>query len=62
MNWTKTLTKAGLGILTFIASLAVANSGFLTGLLPENIAKMTVGGALAAIIVGVANWLKHKND
>ncbi len=62
MNWFKTLTKSGLGILTFLSAWLVANTDMFVGMLPENVANMTVGSIVAALVVGFANWFKHKDD
>jgi len=60
MDFKIVFKKAGLAILTFVISMLVANTDLLVGLLPENIANMTVGGIVAGIIVGVTNWLKNR--
>jgi len=62
MNWFKTLSKSGLGILTFLSAWLIANTDMLVGLMPENVANMTVGSIAAALVVGVANYMKHKDD
>ena len=62
MDWGILIKKAGQAILTFLAAQLTANTGLLAGMIPENIAKMTVGGLVAAIIVAAANWLKHRAD
>ena len=60
MDFGKTIMKAILGALTFGISYLAANTEFLTSLLPENISQMTIGAAIAAIVVGIANYLKNK--
>lgn len=62
MNWAKTLGKAVLGFLTFVVGYIASNPEVVTNLIPENVATMSVGGAVTALIVGIANWLKHKGD
>jgi len=62
MDWSKVLKKAGLALATFLVASLAAHQDLLVGLLPENVANMTVGGAVAAVIVAIANWLKHRND
>jgi len=62
VDWLKMLGKGGLGILTFLAAQLIANTDMLVGLLPENIANLTVGGIVAGLIVAAANWLKHRAD
>ena len=62
MNWSKMLLKAALGLATFVTAYLASNPGVITKFIPENIAQMTIGGAVAAGLVALANWLKHKND
>lgn len=61
MNWLKTLKKGVLGILTFVAAYIAANPQSATNLIPAQISQMTVGSAVAAIIVMAANWFKNKD-
>ena len=62
MNWIKTLQKAGLAVLTFGAAYLASNPAMIVNLVPKDIEQMTVGSLLAAIVVGLANWLKHKSN
>jgi len=62
MDFKKMFGKGFLGFLTFLVGYAVANPDMITGLIPEKFATMTIGGAISAIVVAIANWLKHKND
>lgn len=62
MNIFQTLQKALLGFLTFVTGYLATNPAAITNLIPEDIATMTIGGGVAALVVAVTNWLKHKND
>ena len=62
MNWGKTILKAVLAALTFAVSYLAANPEVLTNLIPENLVNLTIGGAVAAGLVALSNWLKHRND
>jgi hypothetical protein len=64
MDWKKAIKKGFLAFLTFIAAYVVTNPSIITNFIPENIAQMTVGSFVAAIIVAGANWIKNrgKND
>ena len=57
-----TLKKAVLGFLTFAVGYLSTNPQAVTDLIPKDIATMTIGGGVAALIVAVTNWLKHKED
>lgn len=60
MNIITTLKKSLLGFLTFVTAYLATNPGIITNLVPENIAHLTIGGAISAVIVGITNWLKNK--
>ena len=62
MNWLITLKKAGLGFITFVVGYLASNPGVITNLIPANIATMSVGGVIAAALVALSNWLKHRDD
>jgi hypothetical protein len=59
MNIGKMLWKGVLGFLTYQAGTIANNPAILTGKLPENIAGMTIGGAVTAIVVMIANFVKN---
>ena len=61
MNWLKPIQKGGLAVLTFAVAYLASNPQVITNLLPENIAQMTIGSAMAAAIVALANVVKHWN-
>ena len=60
MDWSKVLSKGFLGLVTFIVAYIASNPTVITGFVPEKYLEMTVGGAVAAALVALANWLKHK--
>jgi len=62
MNWLLTLKKSGLAIITFIVATIAANPSIVTAFIPQDIQQLTIGGLVAALLVGLANWLKHKNE
>lgn len=62
MNWSKLGVKGVLGIVTFIVAYIASNPQIVTSLIPENIAKLSVGGLVAGLLVSLANWLKHRAD
>lgn len=57
MDWLINAKKAGLGALTTLAAFLVANSGIVADQIGA-----WVAAAIAAVIVSVANWVKHKAD
>jgi hypothetical protein len=60
MNPLKTMKKAGLGLLTFAVAYISANPQILTRFLPSDISQLTIGGAVAAGLVALSNWLKNR--
>lgn len=62
MNWIKIIEKGVLGFLTWITAYLVSNPSAITNMIPEEIVNMTVGGAVAGLLVALANWLKHLKD
>lgn len=62
MDFMTVIKKAVLGFLTFVTAYLATNPEMIINLLPANIATMTIGGAVAALIVALANYLKHMND
>ena len=61
MSWLKTVQKSFLGFITFIVATVSTDPSVITNMIPENIAGMTVGGLVAALLVGIANYLKNKS-
>ena len=61
MNLFKTVSKSVLGFLTFVIATVATDPSIIVNMVPANIANMTIGGAIAAVIVGVTNYLKNKN-
>ena len=64
MDWGKVLDKGSKGLLTMIAALILANipalQNAVVNILPEGIdPQMTIAGAIGAIIVALANIIKH---
>ena len=62
MDWKKTIIKSLQGFLTYAIAYLSLHPEIVVSLIPEDIAKMTVGGAIAAILVGLSNWCKHRSD
>ena len=62
MDWKKTIIKSLQGFLTYAIAYLTLHPELVVSLIPERIANMTVGGLVAAILVGVSNWCKHRND
>ena len=60
MNWMTMIKKGALGLVTFGAAYVAANPTVLTHFIPSDISQLTVGGAVAAGLVMLANWLKNK--
>ncbi len=56
----KGVKKGFLGLITFLFTYLAVNPSLIVNLIPENIAKMTIGGAVAGVIVFIANYLKHR--
>ena len=61
MNFGKMGLKGLLAIGTFLAAYLASNPGIILKLVPDNIEQMTIGSAVAALIVMAANYFKHKN-
>ena len=60
MNWTITLKKTLLGVITFAAAYLAANPQMVLSLIPEAIQQMTIGSIVAGGLVGLNNWVKNK--
>ena len=64
MDFGKMFDKSIKGLLTVIAALVISNAPILqkwiVGILPDGIdPQMTIAAAVGAIIVGLANMIKH---
>ena len=62
MKWALTIKKALLGVLTFAVAYLAANPQVVLQLVPQAIQQMTVGAVISGLLVGVANWLKNKDN
>lgn len=62
MDFGKMFQKGGLAILTFIVAYLASHPQLITNLVPKELTEMTVGGLIAAALVALANWMKHRND
>lgn len=60
MKWGKVIQKGLLGLVTFVVGYLAANPEILTQLIPQNIKEMTIGGVVAALLLALRNWWKHR--
>ena len=64
MNWGKVLEKGVAGLLTVVTSVLVSMipeiQAWIAGKLPEEIAQLTIVGAVGFFLNALANWLKHR--
>lgn len=63
MNFGKVIEKGLKGMGTVVISILVASipqiQDYIIGLIPEDIAQLTIAGVVGLILTAVANWLKH---
>lgn len=66
MNWLKVFNSGGKGVVSVILGLLVSAipqlQEWVTGLIPEEWATMTIAGVVAFAFNAIRNYLKHKDN
>ena len=62
MDLGKVFNKGGAAIITFLIAYIASHSEIITQYIPKEFSEMTVGAAVAGLLVALTNYLKHRKD